>query len=160
MVLEAIIDRVQSTHRPRKRSLVLANPYVPLFSAWFAYPYVSTFHRPIENKEKPTRPHMDPHVPKNKVYMLNNEIGRAVSSVHDCRRGARSEVGDGRGSHVCSPHWCFLRQIARQPASQPVSKPASHPASQPLSYCIKSCHIVLKTNNFLDSDFNLSLIHI
>ena len=34
------------------------------------------------NKEKPTRTLIDPHVPNNKVYMLN-EIGRGVSSVHD-----------------------------------------------------------------------------
>ena len=66
-------------------------------------------------------PHMGPHVPTNKVYMLN-EIGRGVTSVHDCRRDARSEVGDGRGSHVCSPHRCLLRQTARQPASQPASQ--------------------------------------
>ena len=38
-----------------------------------------------QSKEKPTRTHMDPHVPNNKVYMLN-EAGRGVSSVHDVWR--------------------------------------------------------------------------
>ena len=39
-------------------------------------------------------PHMDTHVPKNNVSMLN-ENGGGVSSVHDCRRDPR--LSDVRG---------------------------------------------------------------
>ncbi len=69
-------------------------------------------------------PHMGPHVPKNKVYMLDLRL--AMVEAHMFAR----LIGVFSARQPDS-------QPASQPASQPVSKatiqPASQPASQPSS---------------------------
>ena len=58
-----------------------------MITALFSHRLIRSALAP-KNKEKPTRTHIDPHVPHKQVSMLN-EIGRGVTSVHDGRRDRR-----------------------------------------------------------------------